>query len=119
MCEEFCQDVKIKLVVDYGDPELYGLVDSEPAINGGADGGGSCKECQGFCYSRGGATESCNISTKENKFYIAVHAYQTYGSGNITFENVGGVVPYGNERMKYCSLRKICWSTFLYIIKPP
>ena len=99
MCEESCQDVKIKLVVDYGDPELYGLVDSEPVINsGGNDGGGSCKECQGFCYSRGGASESCDISTKENKFYIAVHAYQTYGSGNITFENVADVVTYGKNK---------------------
>ena len=93
MCEEFCQDVKIKLVVDYGDPELYGLVGSEPVINGG----GTCRECNGFCYSRGGATESCDISTKENKFYIAVYAYETFGSGNITFENVEDVVPYGKK----------------------
>ena len=97
MCEESCQDVKVKLVVDYGDPELFGLVDSEPVINTRFDGGGSCKECNGFCYSRGGASESCDISTKENKFYIAVYAYETFGSGNITFENVEDVVPYGKK----------------------
>ena len=91
-CEDSCDNVKIKLVVDTGDPELLVLDHSQPSFSGFNCYGESC------CESRGGASESCSISTNLDSFHVLVYAYSTYGTGNITFENVLTAEPYGKYK---------------------
>ena len=91
-CQESCQDVKIKLQVTSGDPELFALDYSQPILSDY----GNCGVCSSFCNSRSGATESCNISSDRDTFYVLIYALSSYGNGNITFENVLNVETYGN-----------------------
>ncbi len=90
-CQESCQDVKIKLHVESGDPELFALDGSQPRLSGSEN----CEACSSFCNSRHGATESCDISTDRNTFYVLIYALSDYGKGDITFENVLNVETYG------------------------
>ena len=92
-CEEACENVKIKLEVESGDPELFALDYSEPLLNGNQ----YCSDCSSFCSSRRGTSESCDISTTRNSFYVLVYALSDYGSGRITFENVLNVETYGKN----------------------
>ena len=102
-CEDSCDNVKIKLVVDSGDPELLVLDHSQPNYSDFNCYDESC------CSSRGGATESCSISTNLDSFHVLVYSYSTYGIGtigtnltigNITFENVLTVERYGKFKTK-------------------
>ena len=87
--------MKISLNVESGDPELFALDESEPVIKSS-----NCEACSSFCNSRqAGTSESCEVSSKLNTFYVALWAYSDYGGGNITFENVLSVTAYGNVLM--------------------
>ena len=90
-CQESCQDVKIKLDVESGDPELFALDDSQPRLSSSEN----CESCASFCNSRSGATEACDISTDRSTFYVLIYALSDYGNGHITFENVLNVETYG------------------------
>ena len=81
--------MNIKLIVESGDPELFVLDHSLPEYQGFSCSGTTC------CASRGGASESCSITTNLDSFHVLVYGYSNYGSGNITFENVLTVEAYG------------------------
>ena len=90
-CEGACENVKIKLEVESGDPDLFALDYSQPSLNDNQ----YCSACSSFCSSRRGTSESCEISTTRSSFYVLVYAISDYGSGRITFENVLNVEQYG------------------------
>ena len=92
-CQETCQDVKIELNVESGDPDLFAFDQSQPTLTPY----GSCKECHAFCNSYAGSYESCDISsTTGSSFYVLVYALSAYGNGDIVFQNVLNVEQYGN-----------------------
>ena len=95
-CEDSCENVKLQLKVDSGDPDLFAFDELEPTLNDY----NTCETCASFCSSRRGASEYCDISTKQNQFYVLVYGISDYGNGNITFENVLRVETYGNVYIK-------------------
>ena len=83
-CDGACQNIKIFLVVDSGDADLFAQEHSIPVITGN-----KCNECSSFCSSRKGTgnTEVCDISTASNRFYVMIYAYSAYGNGTLTATN--------------------------------
>ena len=88
-CDGSCDSVNIKLIVEFGDPELLVLDHSQPEYSGFSCSGPTC------CISTGGATESCSITTSLDSFYVLIYGYSSHEKGNITFENILTVEAYG------------------------
>ena len=92
-CQESCQDVKIKLRVERGEPFLFALDESQPRLDGSSFA--DCIACSSFCSSRSEYLNSCDILTERSTFYVLIYGFYGYYGGEMTIEYALNVEPYG------------------------